>query len=49
MEFRKLELTDEEKKTRLLDAEGMYYLSRILYPICTLGALYSLFYEHHKR
>lgn len=48
MEFRKLELTDDEKKTRMLDAEGMYYLSRILYPICTLGALYSLFYEHHK-
>nr|XP_024216192.1 cleft lip and palate transmembrane protein 1-like protein [Halyomorpha halys] len=48
MEFRKLELTEDEKKTRLLDAQGMYYLSRILYPICTLGALYSLFYEHHK-
>uniref|UniRef100_A0A161TGT9 Lipid scramblase CLPTM1L n=1 Tax=Triatoma infestans TaxID=30076 RepID=A0A161TGT9_TRIIF len=41
-------MTAEEKMTRLIDAEGMKYLSYILYPLCIAGAIYSLFYQQYK-
>uniref|UniRef100_T1HF70 Lipid scramblase CLPTM1L n=1 Tax=Rhodnius prolixus TaxID=13249 RepID=T1HF70_RHOPR len=48
MKFKQVELSDEEKMTRLIDAEGMKYLSYILYPLCIAGAVYSLFYQQYK-
>ncbi|EEB10382.1 conserved hypothetical protein [Pediculus humanus corporis] len=42
------ESLDSEKQTNKYDAESMKYLSFILYPLCLLGALYSLFYQPHK-
>ncbi|XP_043262875.1 cleft lip and palate transmembrane protein 1-like protein [Colletes gigas] len=37
-----------ETKTREFDAESMYYLSYLLYPLVIGGAIYSLFYQSHK-
>uniref|UniRef100_A0A224XN19 Lipid scramblase CLPTM1L n=1 Tax=Panstrongylus lignarius TaxID=156445 RepID=A0A224XN19_9HEMI len=48
MKLKKVQLTAEEKMTRLIDAEGMKYLSYILYPLCIAGAIYSLFYQQYK-
>lgn len=41
--------TEEEMKTREYDQESMRYLSYILYPLCVMGAIYSLIYQPHKR
>ena len=38
-----------EKLTQEIDREGMRYLSYLLYPLCVLGAVYSLVYQPHKR
>lgn len=38
-----------EVKTREFDAESMRYLSYLLYPLVIGGAIYSLFYQPHKR
>lgn len=38
-----------EQLTREIDREGMRYLSYLLYPLCILGAIYSLAYHPHKR
>ncbi|KAK9508012.1 hypothetical protein O3M35_007763 [Rhynocoris fuscipes] len=46
--LKKVKLTEEERMTRLIDAEGMKYLSYILYPLCIGGAIYSLFYQQYK-
>lgn len=40
--------TQDEKKTRQYDEESMKYLSYILYPLCSCGAVYSLLYQPHK-
>lgn len=48
MKFKEVTLSEGEKRTRQLDAQGMEYLTLVLYPICILGALYSLLYEHHR-
>ncbi|XP_068084776.1 lipid scramblase CLPTM1L isoform X2 [Anabrus simplex] len=37
-----------EQRTQEFDAESMRYLSYLLYPICLIGAIYSLLYEPHK-
>ncbi|KAK6642345.1 hypothetical protein RUM43_003846 [Polyplax serrata] len=42
------EALESEKQTNEYDAECMRYLSYLLYPLCILGALYSLFYQPHK-
>lgn len=42
-------ITDSEKLTREIDREGMRYLLYLLYPLCILGAAYSLIYQPHKR
>lgn len=39
----------DEAKTREFDAEGMKYMSYILYPLLLGGAIYSLLYYPHKR
>lgn len=41
--------TEAEAKTRQYDQESMRYLSYLLYPLCVLGAIYSLIYQPHKR
>ncbi|KRT81708.1 hypothetical protein AMK59_5229 [Oryctes borbonicus] len=41
--------TEEEARTRQYDEESMRYLSYVLYPLCILGAIYSLIYQPHKR
>ncbi|GJQ79412.1 hypothetical protein Trydic_g16271 [Trypoxylus dichotomus] len=40
--------TEEEARTRQYDEESMRYLSYVLYPLCMLGAIYSLIYQPHK-
>ncbi|XP_012272791.1 cleft lip and palate transmembrane protein 1-like protein [Orussus abietinus] len=37
-----------ERKTREFDAESMRYLSYVLYPLISGGAIYSLLYQPHK-
>lgn len=49
MRLKKVILSDAEKKTREFDDESMRYLSYVLYPLCIGAAVYSLFYETHKR
>lgn len=39
---------DEERLTYKHDAECMRYLSYVLYPLCILGAIYSLIYQPHR-
>lgn len=46
--IKKVPLSEEEKMTQLIDAEGMKYLSYLLYPLCILSAIYSLLYQPHK-
>lgn len=41
-------LTNEEKSTREYDAEGMRYLSYLLYPLMVAAAIYSLLYLEHR-
>jgi hypothetical protein len=38
-----------EIRTREVDREAMRYLSYLLYPLCLIGAIYSLIYQPHKR
>lgn len=38
-----------EELTKAIDREGMRYLSYLLYPLCLVGAAYSLIYQPHKR
>lgn len=40
--------TEEEKLTENFDTESMRYLSYLLYPLVTGGAIYSLIYTAHK-
>eukprot|EP00057_Strongylocentrotus_purpuratus_P020854 XP_011675328.1 PREDICTED: cleft lip and palate transmembrane protein 1-like protein isoform X2 [Strongylocentrotus purpuratus] len=40
--------TDSEKATAEFDTTAMKYLSYLLYPLCALGAIYSLVYVPHK-
>lgn len=42
-------MTTIEKQTREYDAQSMKYLSYLLYPLCILGAAYSLVYETHRK
>ncbi|GLV45925.1 uncharacterized protein CBL_11722 [Carabus blaptoides fortunei] len=37
-----------EAKTRQYDEECMKYLSYLLYPLCVVGAVYSLLFQPHK-
>lgn len=37
-----------EELTRNIDRQAMTYLSYLLYPLCVIGALYSLIYQPHK-
>lgn len=39
---------DQEKQTQEIDSEAMRYLMYILYPLCGVGAIYSLLYTPHK-
>lgn len=43
------EESEAESKTRAYDEECMTYLSYLLYPLCLVGAVYSLLYQPHKR
>lgn len=43
------EESKEEATTRKYDEECMKYLSYLLYPLCIVGAVYSLFFQPHKR
>ncbi len=49
LRLRSVTLTRVEQQTWEYDAESMKYLSYILYPLCILGALYSLVYDTHRR
>ncbi|XP_041454540.1 cleft lip and palate transmembrane protein 1-like protein [Lytechinus variegatus] len=40
--------TDSEKATAEFDTTAMKYLSYLLYPLCVIGAIYSLVYVPHK-
>lgn len=37
-----------EELTQKLDAQAMKYLMYLLYPLCVVGAIYSLIYEPHR-
>uniref|UniRef100_A0A7G3AGS8 Lipid scramblase CLPTM1L n=1 Tax=Lutzomyia longipalpis TaxID=7200 RepID=A0A7G3AGS8_LUTLO len=37
-----------EKLTKDFDRQAMKYLSYLLYPLCIIGAIYSLLYQSHK-
>lgn len=37
-----------EQLTQKLDAQAMKYLMYLLYPLCVIGAIYSLIYEPHR-
>ncbi|XP_014681163.1 PREDICTED: cleft lip and palate transmembrane protein 1-like protein [Priapulus caudatus] len=39
---------DKEKLTEEFDSQAMRYLSYALYPLCAVGAIYSLLYTPHK-
>lgn len=39
---------DQEKQTQAFDSQAMTYLLYVLYPLCTIGAIYSLLYTPHK-
>lgn len=49
LRFKSVTLTDLEQQTKEYDAKSMQYLSYVLYPLCIIGALYSLIYEPHRR
>lgn len=38
-----------ESQTKMVDREAMRYLSYLLYPLISCGAVYSLLYQPHKR
>jgi len=46
--FERKEQVCEEEATRVHDQQAFKYLSYALYPLCLLGAVYSLFYVPHK-
>ncbi|XP_015521760.2 lipid scramblase CLPTM1L [Neodiprion pinetum] len=48
IKFEKIESSSAEERTRKFDAESMKYLSYLLYPLVTGGAVYSLLYQPHK-
>lgn len=48
LRLKSVTLTKVEKETRQYDAEIMRYLSYLLYPLCFVGALYSLVYDTHR-
>ena len=39
----------EEAETEQYDSLSMKYLSYVLYPLCIVGAIYSLLYTSHRR
>lgn len=49
IQFKTDSINAAEVKTREFDAESMRYLSYLLYPLVIAGAIYSLFYQPHKR
>ena len=40
--------SDKEQETENIDSEAMKYLSYVIWPICLIGAVYSLLYVPHK-
>lgn len=43
------ETAASEQLTKDIDRQGMKYLMYLLYPMCIVGAVYSLIYQPHKR
>lgn len=48
LKLKPLSLTKIEQETKKFDALSMKYLSYILYPLCIIGAVYSLLYDSHR-